>query len=56
MARIIITNPAPFKRIFHDRTTGRAHRVCRKCGAHVLGHNRGVCSRCLRKGGTDNVR
>ena len=56
MARIIITNPAPFKRIFHDCATGRAHRVCRKCGAHILGHNRGVCSRCLRKGGTDNVR
>lgn len=55
MARIVITNPTPFKRVFHDRATGKTCRVCRKCGAHVHGNDLGICSRCLRNGGTDNV-
>ena len=49
MAKIIIQNPAPFKRVFHNPADGRTARVCRKCGAHIYGPNRGICVKCLRE-------
>jgi len=51
MARVIITNPPPFKRYFHNCANGTTARVCRRCGAHVYGPNRGICGKCLKETG-----
>ena len=49
MAKITITNPAPFKatRYYHNPMNGKTARVCRICGAHIYGANRSICNRCL---------
>lgn len=47
MARVIITNPPPFKRFFHNSAIGKTERVCRICGARVSGRNAGICLDCL---------
>ena len=51
MARITITNPQPFKRIFRNPYDGRTTRICRKCGAHIYNRNTGICRECLKEGG-----
>lgn len=47
MARITITNPQPFKRIFRNPYDGRTARICQRCGAHLYGRNAGICRKCL---------
>lgn len=37
------------KRYFHNPANGTTARVCRHCGAHVYGHNAGICLDCLAK-------
>lgn len=56
MARITITNPQPFKRIFRNPYDGRTTRICRECGAHIYGPNRGICSRCLKERTTSHAK
>ena len=58
MAKVTITNPAPYRRKAHCMD-GRTRRRCRVCGATIYGRNAGICRECLAVvGGTkkDEVR